>query len=123
MITHNMKHFGKHALHLLGGIALLAALVAATMWLWNALIPDIIGWKSLTYWQTAGLLVLTHLIFGHIARPSFGDRWHGQHLHETLRGMSHSEKREFIRRRMRRLCENDDRDRQSGEAARNEADG
>ena len=43
MITHNMKHFGKHALHLLGGIALLAALVAATMWLWNALIPDIIG--------------------------------------------------------------------------------
>lgn len=117
-----MKHFGKHALHLLGGIALLAALVAVTMWLWNALIPDIIGWKSITYWQAAGLLVLTHLIFGHIARPSLSDRQHEKHLHEMMHGMSRSEKREFIRRRMRRLCENDDRDQQSGEAARNETD-
>lgn len=118
-----MKHsFGKHALYLAGGIALLAALVAATMWLWNALIPDIIGWKSITYWQAAGLLILIHLIFGHIARPSFNDRQHEKHLHEMMHGMSRDEKREFIRRRMRRLCEHDTRDPQPEAKRRDEVD-
>ena len=92
---------------ILGGIALMAALVAATMWLWNALIPEIIGWKSIDYWQALGLLVLTHLVFGHFGRPTRHDERH--HMHEMMRGMSHEEKREFIRRKMRNLC---DRERQ-----------
>ena len=100
------KKFGKLG-HILGGIALMAALVAATMWLWNALIPEIIGWKSIDYWQALGLLVLTHLVFGHFGRPTRHDERH--HMHEMMRGMSHEEKREFIRRKMRNLC---DRERQ-----------
>ena len=93
-----------------GGTALLALGVAATMWLWNALIPDIVGWKSIDYWQALGLLVLLRLLFGHFGRfgrfghPGMSRREH-RHLHEAMRGMSHSEKREFIRRRMRTLCE------------------
>lgn len=87
----------------------MAAVVAVTMWLWNALIPEIIGWKSINYWQALGLLVLTHLVFGHFGHPSRSDERHHR-IHERLRGMSHDEKREFIRRRMRSLCEEQPKD-------------
>lgn len=81
-----------------------------TMWLWNALIPGIIGWTSINYWQALGLMLLIRLLFGHFGpfggfgHPRMSRREH-RHLHEAMRGMSHSEKREFIRRRMRGLCE------------------
>ncbi len=97
-----MKSHGKHALHLLGGIALLAALVAAVMLLWNALIPEIIGWKAIGYWQALGLVALTHLLLGHLARPSMFDN--RRRLHERFHNMSPDERRAFIRRRMRSLC-------------------
>lgn len=105
-----MKEKLKTAGFFLGGTALLALGVAVTMWLWNALIPDIVGWTSINYWQALGLLVLLRLLFGHFGHfgrfghPHMSRREH-RHLHEEMRGMSHSEKREFIRRRMRNLCE------------------
>lgn len=106
----NMKNKLKIAGFALGGAALLALGVAVTMWLWNALIPEIIGWGSINYWQALGLLVLLRLLFGHFGhfghfgRPGMSRREH-RHLHEMMHGMSRNEKREFIRRRMRALCE------------------
>ena len=90
----------------------LALGVAVTMWLWNALIPEIVGWKAINHGQSLGLLVLLRLLFGHFGyfgrggfgRPHMSRREH-RRLHEAMRGMSHSEKREFIRRWMRELCE------------------
>lgn len=107
---HIMKEKLKTAGFCLGGTALLALGVAVTMWLWNALIPGIIGWTSINYWQALGLMLLIRLLFGHFGpfggfgHPRMSRRKH-LHLHEAMRGMSHSEKREFIRRRMRGLCE------------------
>jgi hypothetical protein len=34
------------------------------MLLWNGMLPDILGWKEITYWQGAGLVILTRLLFG-----------------------------------------------------------
>ena len=51
----------------------LTAIVAAIMLLWNYLIPSIIGWTTINYWQALGLFVLTRLLFG------------GFHGHETSR--------------------------------------
>lgn len=34
------------------------------MMLWNNLLPDIWGWKEITYWQGVGLVILTRLLFG-----------------------------------------------------------
>lgn len=34
------------------------------MLLWNSLLPDIWGWQAITYWQGAGLVILTRLLFG-----------------------------------------------------------
>ena len=34
------------------------------MWLWNALMPEIFGLPTVTYWQGVGLFVLAKIIFG-----------------------------------------------------------
>ena len=110
--NNTMKEKLKIAGYALGGVVPLALGVAVTMWLWNALIPEIVGWKAINHGQSLGLLVLLRLLFGHFGhfgrggfgRPHMSRREH-RRLHEAMRGMSHSEKREFIRRRMRELCE------------------
>lgn len=95
-----MKSDSKFALHLVGGVVLFAGIVGAAMWLWNALVPDIFGWSEVGYWQMLGLLALAHLLFGHTGRGLHRLHEH-HHLHERLHGMSHDERREFIRRRLR----------------------
>jgi hypothetical protein len=46
-----------------GGLAFLAGLGLAVMLLWNWLMPDLFGLKTLTYWQAWGLLVLCWILF------------------------------------------------------------
>ncbi|HMQ49641.1 MAG TPA: hypothetical protein PKA00_19245 [Saprospiraceae bacterium] len=48
------------------GFVLMMALVmaAAVMWLWNAILPDVLGVKSITYLQALGLLALSRILFG-----------------------------------------------------------
>ncbi len=75
------------------GVVPLALGVAVTMWLWNALIPEIVGWKAINHGQSLGLLVLLRLLFGHFGyfgrggfgRPHMSRREH-RRLHEAMRG-------------------------------------
>ncbi len=61
---------------------LLVVLAAATalsfivMGLWNWLVPPIIGWKAIDFWQALGLLVLSRILFGF--RGGFGGHWRGR---------------------------------------------
>lgn len=43
---------------------LLAVLVAIVMLLWNALLPGIFKFSTISFWQAAGLLLLSRLLFG-----------------------------------------------------------
>lgn len=108
--------------HVIVFIAAIAAVAAVTMLLWNALIPSIIGWSAITYWQAAGLLILSRLLLGGMFgglrhRMHGGPRgggpmgggmrggmhghpFAGGHLHEKMNNMSFEERREFIRKRM-----------------------
>lgn len=114
-----MKRFFCKLGFALGGLALLAVSVAVAEGLWNVLIPDITGWNRVGYWQMLGLMVLLRLLCGHFGHfGHFGHRRHPHrmpnvrehgHLHEMMRGMSHDEKRAFIRSRMRNLFETDGR--------------
>lgn len=90
-------------------LAVAAGLAAVVMLLWNAIIPAVIGWTAIGYWQALGLMVLCRILFG-----GFGKR--GGHpfmnkmremnkdehrkFHEKLRTMSKDERRDFIRQRM-----------------------
>jgi hypothetical protein len=54
----------------IGGIALLALCGLVVMLLWNWLMPEIFGLKTINYWQAWGLLILSQILFKGI---SFGD--------------------------------------------------
>ena len=34
-----------------------------TMWLWNALMPDLFGLKEIDFWQSLGVVLLTGILF------------------------------------------------------------
>jgi hypothetical protein len=42
------------------------------MWLWNAVVPPLLLLRSITYWQSVGLLLLIRILFG-----GLGHREHG----------------------------------------------
>lgn len=45
------------------GIGMLFLGSWVVMLLWNAILPDVVGVKTLTYWQAMGLLVLSKILF------------------------------------------------------------
>jgi hypothetical protein len=46
----------------IAGLAILFGFII--MWLWNALMPDIFGLPTLTYWQAVGLFMLSKILIG-----------------------------------------------------------
>lgn len=101
-------------------LAVFAAAIAIVMLLWNALIPSIIGWTAINYWQAAGLMLLCRLLLGGFGRfGRFGHHHHHRHFkrkkeemiafREKMKDMSRDERREYIRERMRPdFCERED---------------
>ena len=45
------------------GIGLVFLFILVTMALWNALMPEIFGLSTISYWQSAGLLALSCIFF------------------------------------------------------------
>ncbi|MEQ8238431.1 MAG: hypothetical protein RIA69_04420 [Cyclobacteriaceae bacterium] len=51
----------------------IAVLLYGFMWLWNWLMPDVFGFSTINIWQTAGLLLMSRILFG-----SWGNKHHYQ---------------------------------------------
>jgi hypothetical protein len=52
---------------LIGLVVAVVALVVFTfvfMWIWNLVMPDVFGVKSITPWQALGILILASILFG-----------------------------------------------------------
>lgn len=94
--------FGGHPMvkPLVIGAVLFAALGLVVMSLWNALLPGIIGVKSIGFWQAVGLLVLCRILFGGLGfRPGmFGGR-ERRRMHERWMQMSPEEREQFVQQR------------------------
>ncbi len=110
---------GKHGKlwHLFAGIACFAVAIAVVMCLWNAIIPGVTGWGGISYMQAAGLFLLTRILFGGHGPGRLGhwhDRWHDRReharMHEEMHGMSLSQKREYIRKRMCEMHQGEEQD-------------
>ena len=91
------------------GILIAAVVVTALgfviMTLWNALIPDLFHGPVLTFWQSIGLLILSHLLFRGWGRPPFGrhrDHWK-KRFEEKLASMT-PEQREQFKEEWKRRC-------------------
>lgn len=100
-------------------IGIIALLILAVMLLWNAVIPTVIGWTSLSYCQAAMIVILCRLLFGGWHHHPGHRHWqkkhrefhrhaHG-HLHPffngDMKGKSHRERMEHFRSRMARWHE------------------
>lgn len=97
------RGFGRRRHHRLAkpliiGAIVVVALGLLVMSLWNALLPAIIGVKSIGFWQALGLLVLCRILFGGLGmRPGM----FGMHrrMHERWMQMTPEQRDEFIRQR------------------------
>ena len=83
----------------IGGLALFSYIV---MLLWNALIPDIFHLGLITFWQAAGLLILSKLLFGFGPGGRGGAPWM-RHKMERFKNMSPEDRQRF-REQMRERC-------------------
>jgi hypothetical protein len=81
------------------GTAFMFVYVYATMYIWNWLVPEIFNGPMLSFWQTAGLILLVKLFVGF----SKGWGWGGNYKHymwkqrmkEKFGHMSEEEKQAF----------------------------
>ena len=69
------------------GIGLLFLFGLVVMALWNWLMPEIFGLKTLTYWQAWGMLALSCILFGKIGGSGSGgsDRKRKRKLRSYMR--------------------------------------
>ena len=42
------------------------------MFLWNAILPDLVSVNRISYWQSVGLLALCRILFGNFQKGRFG---------------------------------------------------
>ena len=87
------------------GIAILAATVVTVvvMSLWNWLVPELFGGRTISFWQALGLLVLSRMLFGGWrGRPGPHPHWRHR-LRERWEHMT-PEEREQFRQGLRDRC-------------------
>ncbi len=76
-------------------IGLLLATGGVIMFLWNAILPELLSIKAIGYWQSLGLLALCKILFGSFGfhRGRRGGR--SAFLRERLAGMNEEERQQF----------------------------
>ncbi len=67
-----------HGLFFLFIPLLIAALGGAVMGLWNAILPEVLNAKPLSYWQALGLLLLSRILFGGFRFGGGSPPWKGR---------------------------------------------
>jgi hypothetical protein len=75
-----------------------------TMLLWNALLPHLFHFPLINFWEAAGLLILTRLLFSGCGSHHRG--MHHQHFNNNMRekwmNMSPEEREKFFKQRFHR---------------------
>jgi hypothetical protein len=89
-------------------LLLYALMIFLIMILWNVIIPNITGWKSINFWQALGLTVLLRLLCGNLHHANNNFHTHSHYRSRgSMRGMSHKDREEFIRRRFQNLMKDE----------------
>ncbi len=79
------------------GAAFVAAFGFVTMHLWNALIPDLFHGPVVNFWQAAGLIVLSHILFRGGFKHSGWHHRNWQHkMQHKLAAMTPEEREKFM---------------------------
>jgi hypothetical protein len=83
-------------------IAAVAVFGLIVQHLWNWLIPAIVGWHAINFWQAVGILLLSKILFGGFRGGRGGMHWRHR-MAERWEKMS-PEEREKFGRGMRGRC-------------------
>jgi hypothetical protein len=78
-------------------ILMLAVSGLVVMYLWNWLIPAIFGLQPITFWQAAGLLLLSRILFGGFRGSPGGGRRHQRHFLRRWAEMTPEEREQLLR--------------------------
>jgi hypothetical protein len=62
--------------------------------LWNWLLPDLVGWHPIDFWQALGLLALTRILVGGLRGGGGRARWRARMI-ERWEQMSDEEREKF----------------------------
>ena len=82
------------------GIAIFTAVGFAVMLLWNNLLPEILGVKTITFWQAIGIFILSKILFGFgKGGGRMGPPWKRGRMAERLKEMT-PEEREVFKEKM-----------------------
>lgn len=79
---------------------ILFALSGIVMWLWNAILPEVTGVASVTYWQAMGILVLSKILFGGFHGFRKHRDYKRRHFYHKMKNMS-PEEREKLKEKLR----------------------
>jgi Ca2+/H+ antiporter, TMEM165/GDT1 family len=77
------------------GVALLTLFTFVVMWLWNAILPEVLGVKMITFWQALGMLVLSKILFSGFGRGPRRGHAFKERMREKWMHMTPEEKEKF----------------------------
>ena len=104
--NHSRHRF--HPLKILFYVIVFIAFVSIFGWivmfLWNAILPDTVGVKPLTFWKAVGLLILAKILFGGFGgRKGFGKKSPRSYWRNKCKNMS-EEEREQMKSKWKERC-------------------
>jgi ABC-type multidrug transport system fused ATPase/permease subunit len=85
------------------GLAFVVLLTAAVMWLWNWLVPVMFNGVVINFWQAAGILVLTRILFRGFSGMNGHPKRHCNRWQDKWEKMSPEEK-EKVRELWKNRC-------------------
>ena len=65
------------------------------MMLWNGILPAVLHVGTITFWQAAGILVLSKLLFGGFRRPGMAGGWWKRRMWMKWNSMTEEEREQF----------------------------
>jgi len=95
----------RNPLFILIPIALFFAVGGIVMLLWNGLLPEIFGLKSITYWQALGLFLLSRILFGNFGFGNKKPPFVNSNFREKMMNMTNEERQQF-KEEWRNRCQN-----------------
>ena len=76
-------------------VLMLTVLSVVVMRLWNWLTPVLFGWHVISFWQAAGLLILSKILFGGFRGHSGHHRYWRRRMRERWEQMTPEERMKF----------------------------
>jgi len=94
----------KKPLFLLIPIVIFFAIGFIVMLLWNNLIPEIFGFKTISYFQSLGILLLSRILFGNFGFGNKKPPFANSKMKEKMMNMTAEERQQFKQNWENRNC-------------------